>query len=240
VWYINILNQKHYEETGEYLVFLYCVGERFDDVLDCLYTSDIRDLRIVSYELPFELKSNGYETLCNLQEKGALLYRLGQMQGTQYGLRFKELCDHFYPGEIEKYIMYYETIRWLSVANYKQLLKILVEADYISYRFVFRFFDFQKFLETNEEFCTEVIETLGVGFTELLVQRVKEGEFYQYLNFEEITSYLKDILRVLETPVGFFISEHHLFLLKNESGDLEFYTTEIMALVEKKKKARAV
>lgn len=238
MWHINILNQKHYEKTGEYLVNMYRVGGVFDNLMDCLQTNDIRDLKIISYDLPFELKSDGYETLCNLQEKNVLLSKLAEMEGTQYGLRFKEICNHFYSGEVEKYIMNYETIRWLKVANPHQLLKLLIEADYISYRFVFRFFDFQKFLEINREYCLETIQTLGTGFVELLVKRIKDSDFQAYLKTDEITTYLKSILNVLETPVGLFAHEHHLFLLEDDSGDLEFYTTEIMNLIKKEKQVR--
>jgi len=236
MWHINILNQKLYEETGEYLIHLYCVGESFYCVMDSLGTDDIRDLKIVSYEMPFELKDTGYETLCNLQEKSTLLLRLAEMESTQYGMKFKEICDHFYSGEIEKYIMNFETIKWLKATNYKQLLKELIEADYISYRFVIRFFNFKKFLKANKEYCVETIKTLGVVFLEVLVQRIKNGDFLQYLKDDEIASYLKSILNVLETPVGLFIHEHNLYLLEDSSRDLELYTDELMNLIKEEKK----
>lgn len=235
MWHINILNHKRYEETGDYLVVTFRMSDYFNEILDQLETNDIRDLKIVSYDLPFPLKCNGYETLLNLSERHSLLQRLSEMEGTQYGLRFKELCSHFCGHNIENYIHSHEHIKWLAIANYEQLLNELIKADYISYRFVVRFFDFKRFFKVNTQYDFEIAKDLNVDLLSLIYSKVKSGEYMEYLKQDEVFVYLKDVLNVLETEVGFFVTDHTLHLLENDEFTLDIYTEELLAKMVKEK-----
>ena len=235
MWHINILNQKRYEQRDEYVVACFRPGDYFIDVLDELETYDLRDLKVVSYELPFELKSEGYETIKKLHEGHNLLQMLAEMEDSVHGLRFKQLCDHFFDGNVSDYLKSYNRIRLSGTQNYDQLLNELLNIGYTPYELVARFFDFKRFI-CDHPIYDDILSLEG-DFLDLIADKIKNGEVCEYLNKDEASAYLKNTLNVLETEIGFFVDGRKLHFLE-ESVTLKYhYADKVIKAVSRENEA---
>ena len=204
MWHINILNKKRLREKEDYLVATFRIGDDFIDVMCELETYDLRDLQIVSYDLPFELSGTGYETIQNLHDKHDMLQTLAEMQDTVYGDKFKLFCDYFFGGNVGDYIKRHEIIVHLRSCCYIELAKELVRLGYIEMGHFLAFIDVGKRLKLDELSDDMSDET----WLEKLVTDNKDAFL-----MTELKTLITAGLPILETELGFFINENDLMKL---------------------------